>query len=276
MTREGSASESKQFSDPQLAEVYDSINALGEDRDFWLNEIARLAPSSIIDFGCGTGLLTCELADLGYEVTGVEPARPMLDVAQRKEHAERVRWIEGDYRRLDGLKADLFLMTSHVAQFLIEEDEWNGMLGSAYEALHSGGHILFDSRRTIVGAFEEWPAESSRRRVVDPVAGELEYWCELHDATPPIAEYELHYQFAESGEKVVSTERIIFRPKEEIEQSLKEAGFDVKMVFGDWDHSRFNQSSPEMIFVAQKGELSSRTGSAEQPLRNPPQQLAAD
>ena len=77
--------ESKQFTNPLLAGAYDSLNALGEDADFWIRETNALAPKTIIDFGCGTGLLTCELAALDYEVTGIDPAGPMLDLAKQKQ-----------------------------------------------------------------------------------------------------------------------------------------------------------------------------------------------
>ena len=37
---------------------------------------------SIVDLGCGTGLITCELARRGYRMTGVDPAPAMLDIAR--------------------------------------------------------------------------------------------------------------------------------------------------------------------------------------------------
>ena len=135
--KQRTASESKQFSDPRLVTAYDSINALGDDRDFWLHEVDKLSPSTIVDFGCGTGLLTCELAKRGYQTIGIDPAVAMLDVARQKPYADRVEWIEGDYEKLSGLQADLLLMTSHVAQFLLADKEWTGMLGMAHDTLRN-------------------------------------------------------------------------------------------------------------------------------------------
>lgn len=245
-------SDSKQFSNPLLVNAYDSINSLGDDADFWFREIKHLAPKSVIDFGCGTGILTCELAKQGYETIGVDPFGAMLEKAKEKPNADKVRWIEGDYTKLDGLKSDLFLMTSHVAQFLLTDKEWSGVLTNAYSALNTGGHILFDSRRSLKESFAKWPTELSKRKVTDPVLGEIEYWCDLLETTDTLATYELHYHFLLSGEKVISKDTIIFRPKDTIEQSLKDAGFTVKTIYGDWDSSLFTETSPEMLFVAQK------------------------
>lgn len=122
---------SKQFSDPLLVSAYDALNAFGDDSDFWLREIERLSPKTIIDLGCGTGLLTCELAKRGYNMIGVEPAGKMLDIARKKPYADKVQWIEGGYEQFEGLKADMILMTSHVAQFFLDDDKWEAMLKAA-------------------------------------------------------------------------------------------------------------------------------------------------
>lgn len=245
-------SESKQFSNPLLVQAYDSINALGDDADFWFREIKRLAPKSIIDFGCGTGILTCELATQGYNTIGIDPFGAMLEIARKKPNADKVRWIEGNYTKLQGLRSDLLLMTSHVAQFLLTDEEWNGLLNNAYASLNTGGHILFDSRHSLIESFAKWPTEQSKRKVADPILGEIEYWCNLLETTDTLATYELHYHFLLSDEKVISKDTIIFRPKDTIEQALKNSGFIVKTIYGDWDSSLFTDTSPEMLFVAQK------------------------
>src|SRR5262245_48796989 len=140
---------SKQFSDPLLVSAYDALNGLGNDAAFWLNQIGRLSPSTIIDLGCGTGLLTCEFAKRGYAMIGVEPAPAMLDVARKKAYAEKVQWINGSYETFESLNTDMVLMTSHVAQFFLEDLEWQAMLEAAHKALNPDGHIIFDTRTPI-------------------------------------------------------------------------------------------------------------------------------
>ncbi len=247
-----SEAESKQFTNPLLVEAYDSINDLGEDAVFWLKETDRLAPKNIIDFGCGTGLLTCELAKKGYEVVGIDPASPMIHLAKEKPFAEKINWIVGDYSALEGCSADLLLMTSHVAQFLLTDDEFNGMLKNAFKAINPNGHILFDSRRSLTESFAKWPTKENPKHVTDLKLGEIEYWCNILSTTDILANYELHYHFKDSDQIVVSTDSIIFRPKEVIEKFLEEAGFKIETVYGNWDGSEFTENSPEMLFLAQK------------------------
>ena len=44
----------------------------------------------------------------------------MLEVARNRPYGEQVKWIEGDASKMNGLSADLTIMTSHVAQFFLD------------------------------------------------------------------------------------------------------------------------------------------------------------
>jgi len=241
---------SKQFSDPLLVSAYDALNAFGEDSDFWLAEIKRLSPKTIIDLGCGTGLLTCELARRGYRMIGVEPAGKMLDIARMKPNAENVQWIEGGYEKFEGLVADMVLMTSHVAQFFLDDREWQAMLEASHKALNPGGHIVFDSRTPIFPPYQTWPTEESPRRIQDASLGAIDWYYKLLGIEGSRVRYGLHFHFIYSGEKITSTDELIFRSQEELAQSLKNAGFELEKVYGDWDGSPAAPTSPEMICVA--------------------------
>ena len=110
----------RQYTDPRLAALYDIENSRGPDTDFYLGLAAELDAHRIIDLGCGTGLLTSELAAPGRQVVGVDPAPPMLALARQKPAVGRVEWVEGDASVLGTPEADLLVMTGNVAQvFLI-------------------------------------------------------------------------------------------------------------------------------------------------------------
>lgn len=241
-----------EFSDPRLVALYDPLNALGADSDFFCDEAARLSARSIIDLGCGTGLLTLKLAELDHQMTGIEPSRAMLDVARNKPGAEQVKWIKGSYEKLAGLTADMVLMTSHVAQFFLEDKEWEKVLAAAHGALEPEGHLVFDVRALTDPPFEGWPTDDNRRRFENTDSGPVEWWFKLVDVKEQRVRYELHYLFRKSGEEVVSMNELRFRSQDEIRQSLTDAGFFVDNVYGDWDRSSVGSASPEMIFVAER------------------------
>lgn len=241
---------SKQFSDPLLVSAYDALNAFGDDSDFWLAEVRRLSPRTIIDLGCGTGLLTIELAKRGYNMIGVEPAGAMLDIARKKPEADKIQWIEGGYEKFEGLEADMVLMTSHVAQFFLEDKEWNSMLKASQQALKPGGHIIFDSRTPIFPPYQTWPTVESPRRIEDASLGAIDWYYKLLGIEGNRVRYELHFHFIDTNQKVTSTDELIFRSHEELTKSLSDAGFEVEKVYGDWDGSLWTPTSSEMIFIA--------------------------
>ena len=243
---------SKQFSDPLLVAAYDAPNSLGDDSDFFCDLVKKLSAETIIDLGCGTGLLTCELAKRGHAMIGVEPASRMLDRAKNKPHAEKVRWIVGGHNQFDGLQADMVLMTSHVAQFFIDDSEWKSMLAASHKALDVGGHIVFDSRPPIFPPYQTWPTKLSPRRVEDAALGSIDWYYELLEIKNKRVRYELHFHFISSDKQIISTDELIFRTADDLTTSLEDAGFQIETVYGDWDCSLLTPQSPEMIFVARK------------------------
>src|SRR5262245_32573122 len=112
------------YVDPRLVELYGIENTRGADTDFYLRLAASLGTHTILNLGCGTGLLTRELAADGRQVVGVDPAPAMLAYARRQPGAARVRWIEGDSSTLGTPAADLVVMTGNVAQVFLDDSEW--------------------------------------------------------------------------------------------------------------------------------------------------------
>ncbi len=58
-----------------------------DQRDAWANLLSGIAgtePRCVLDVGCGTGVLTLMLAEIGHAVTGVDFAPRMLKIAEQK------------------------------------------------------------------------------------------------------------------------------------------------------------------------------------------------
>jgi SAM-dependent methyltransferase len=239
-----------EFSDPRLVALYDTLNPFGDDSEFFCKQAGKLGARTIIDLGCGTGLLTVELAKRGHRMTGIEPSEAMLAVARKKPCADPIKWIQGSFEQMQGLQADMVLMTSHVAQFFLDDAQWRAMLRAAHKALNNGGHLVFDIRRLTNPPFAGWPTEDDRRKFAITDAGAVEWWFKLLGVENKRVRYELHYLFARSGEKIVSVNELAFRPQDEITEALSNAGFATETIYGNWNGSPASADSPEMIFVA--------------------------
>jgi hypothetical protein len=177
-------------------------------------------------------------------MTGIEPSAAMLAVARAKPGADRMTWAQGSFEKLDGLHTDLLLMTSHVAQFFLAEDEWLAMLQAARTTLDGGGHLVFDIRRLTDPPFAGWPTESNRRRHGTSDAGVVEWWFKLLGTAGKRVGYELHYSFVHSGEKLVSVNELAFRSQDEITETLSRTGFEIEAVYGDWNGNPASAEAP--------------------------------
>ncbi len=142
------------YVDPRLVALYDHDNPRGADTDFYLQLAADINAHRIVDLGCGTGLLTRELATSEREVIGVDPAPAMLAVARSQPGAEHVQWIAGDSIAIGTPEADLAIMTGNVAQIFLEDEQWATTLRDIHAALRPGGYLAFESRNPADRAWE--------------------------------------------------------------------------------------------------------------------------
>jgi 2-polyprenyl-3-methyl-5-hydroxy-6-metoxy-1,4-benzoquinol methylase len=55
-----------------------------EDFEFYLSLSRRLAPRKVLELGCGTGRITFPLAELGFEVVGLDNQTDMLRTADKR------------------------------------------------------------------------------------------------------------------------------------------------------------------------------------------------
>lgn len=249
-----------EFSDPRLVAIYNTVNAINGYRDFYIELAKKLSAKTIIDVGCGSGLLTCELAKHGHQMIGIEPSKEMLNLAKQSECGNEVEWIQGDALSLNEFNVDLTIMTGHVAQFYVDDDYWEKALESINRSLKPGGYLAFESRNPAMQPWArnsqhiDWPSKDSPREVTDSIFGNIKWWMQLLEVKGEKVLYENHYLFKNSGEEFVSINELKFRTKEEVTQSLEKAGFTMENIYGDWDSSPVNTESPEFIFVAKENK----------------------
>lgn len=263
-----------EFSNPRLVAIYDTVNAIDEYKDFYLELARRYDATTIIDIGCGSGLLTYEFSKQGHKLIAIEPSLPMIERTLERVYDSPIRFIHGGVENLDSLgaleeakslRADLAVMTGHVAQFFLDDDDWKAALKSIYKALKPGGHIAFECRNPAIqpwfkssddsGAHAshiDWPSKESRRKVHDAIAGDIEWWSQLVVVTGDRVVYEIHYLFVSTGEEFVSINELRFRTRDQLTSTLRDAGFAIEAVYGNWDFSAADEVSPEFIFVASR------------------------
>ena len=104
---------------------------------------------SVLDLGCGTGNHAIPLAELGYEVVGIDRSESMLAHARSKLGSRlangRLVVRQGDIRSIDfERRFDAALMMFAVLGYQLENADVLAALGTARNHLRAGGLLLFD------------------------------------------------------------------------------------------------------------------------------------
>ncbi len=240
------------YTDPLLVATYDAENSGRDDIDFYLGLATELGARSVIDLGCGTGVLAADLAAAGITVVGVDPAAAMLDVARRRPGGDRVRWVNGDADSFVSGSADLVVMSGHAAQVFLTDNEWAGVLTNAFRALTAGGYLAFETRNPVNRTWEQWNKEDSTGMFRLPNGDSFQSWVQVTQVTGTLVSFDGHVVFTGTGVHEISSSTLRFRSQDEVEQSLLTAGFIIVEVYGDWDRRPVESTAPELIFIAQK------------------------
>jgi len=122
-----------------------------------------LPGSSVLDIGCGGGLFTERLAQLGCDVVGVEPSQKSIDVARQHAadggHTIRYEVAAGEQIPFDDGTFDLV----SCCDVLEHVDDVGVVVAEGARVLKPGGIYLYDtlnrnwlSRFVAVTLFQEW------------------------------------------------------------------------------------------------------------------------
>ena len=236
------------YQHPLIAEIYDVANPCGQDGFFYLS-LAEPRPCSVLDLGCGTGVLCCALAERGHRVTGVDPAAAMLAVARRKPHAEQVEWVESSAQNYKSHRRfDLIVMTGHAFQVLLTDAGALAVLETMRGHLNERGMVAFETRNPRVDWAREWAARLPVARVVH--GEQVLETLEITGVDGEFISFQTSYRCPHSALTTSSTLR--FASREHVEALIARSGLVVRDVFGDWDASPFDAaSSREIIFIAE-------------------------
>lgn len=213
------------FAVPRLAEIYDPFDGERDDLDHYLAIAVEFGAHRVLDVGCGTGTFACLLADHGIEVVGVDPAAASLDVARAKPGAQRVRWVDGDATSLPELQVDLATMTGNVGQVFLTDEDWAATLRGIRAALRPGGYLVFEVRDPARRAWLDWTREATYASLDLPGAGRVEKWTDVTEVDGDRVSFRCTYVFAADGATLTSDSTLRFRTRDEIEGSLRSAGY---------------------------------------------------
>jgi hypothetical protein len=164
-----------------------------------------------------------------------------------------IEWIHGDLGSVGfDQEFDLVVMTGHVFQVFVEDDELRQTLAGVRAALTDGGRFAFETRNPRARAWERWTPEN----VVEgtrPDGAVVRLW---HEVEMPLEGDVVRFTSTFSGpdwdapQQSGSTLR--FLDADAVATFLSGAGLAIEEQFGDWDESPLTDLSPEIITLARR------------------------
>lgn len=116
------------------------------------------APKSVLDFGCGSGVISCELARRGYNITGVDAAPGMVQSA--RDNASKLGISGIEFRVTDPVGSELpdayydAVICSSVLEYVAEERQ---LVENLIRTIKPGGTLLISvpNAHSLVGLIED-------------------------------------------------------------------------------------------------------------------------
>ena len=242
-----------------IAHVYDKLNA-DIDYEAWADffedcflRYLDKKPEIVLDLASGTGSMTLTLAKRGYDMIGVDASADMLNVAyERSAGTEGVLYLLQDMREFElyGTVGAITCCLDSI-NYLVDDGDLDRCFACAHNYLDPDGLFLFDVNTPY--KFRE--VYGNNAYILEDVVDGNQIFCGWQNDFDEesglcgfyLSVFEEHngkYQRLDEEQ----TERMFER--EYLVEHLRENGFEVLGVFGDFDFSEPDNECERWYFVA--------------------------
>jgi len=246
-----------------FAEIYDVDMGAKKDDIPMYRKFARDIGDPILESGCGTGRIVLPLAQLGYEIWGIDNSPQMLEVARKKLRTEvesvknKVKLIEADMCNFELAQSfKLAILTYNTFTLLLSREEQESALKQIWNHLQDNGRLITDLFVPRERNFERSRYQPPR---YDPIKSRTFIRIDhiKHDPVNQIQQIEYDYDYiSDEGEIQRTTKNLHMRYlfPSEMELLLEKNGYQIEEKLGGYDGKRYDYYSGKIIFVATKNE----------------------
>lgn len=240
---------SDDYADPRLAVLYDQLNPGRRSDDFYLGLV--MSAASVLDVGCGTGSVLRRARREGHagRLVGLDPAAAMLDQAKARTDVD---WLLGDLGTASfDREFDLVIMTGHVFQVFLTDDDIAAALTAVRATLADGGRYAFETLNPLLRPWAQWTGSA---QVIAPDGAVV-----TAANTDPrlvggqVVEVVGTFSSPSWPREVRCPSSLRFIEVEALDTLLSQAGLAVVERYGHWDRRPFTKQLPEIITIATGG-----------------------
>lgn len=238
-----------------LADSYEDLNAeidYSKWADFLVaifDKYSKNKVESIVDLGCGTGLMTFELAKRGYDMTGVDNSEEMLSIAQSKNKGWPVLLLNQDMINFELYgTVDAAISCLDCVNHILNKKDLDTFFHWVHNYLNPDGVFIFDCNskykfENIYGN-EAYILESD-----DTYCG----WQNEYNPKSSVCTFYLT-KFKEDKDGKYIRQDTIQKEKyysmNTLDSLLKKNGFDVVGKFSDYNFSEIKADNDRWYYVA--------------------------
>jgi SAM-dependent methyltransferase len=224
-------------------ELIDAERSLhDDDLRYWGTRVR----GKVLELGSATGRLAALLRRQAVWYIGLDPSSAML--ARARRNAPGVPLLRGDLRRFAARGLGAIFSLYGAFQSLLTREDRARCLACARESLAPDGCIVLDlenhspraaasAPRRLAGEVTHGGRRFSRFEALRSEGGALEVKSEWFHAGKPAAQF---------------TRRLAPLDRRGLEAELRQAGFELFAIFGDWHEGTFVERGPRMVVEAAK------------------------
>lgn len=207
----------------------------------------------ILDLGCGTGKMTRLMSEQGYDMTGIDNAAEMLQIAAMEPGEVPILYLLQDMQdlELDGCVRAVYSVCDCV-NYVLDEEELQQVFSRVHEYLGEDGVFIFDVNTSY--KYTKLLAENTFAESRDE--GSF-IWDNYYDEEERINEYDLTLFIPEGDELYRRYTETHYQRNYETEtllKLLKNAGFTDICVYDDYTDAPLCETSERAVFVAKKSK----------------------
>ena len=220
--------------DVKFAEYYDLLTKhkdYKKECDFIetvLSKFLKKPPNKILDVGCGTGTHAIELAKRGYKVFAFDVAKPMVEIAIKKDKQNTVLFSHTDITNYRGKKFDAVISMFNTIGYFSGFLDFVIFLKNVRSTMSDQGIFIFDCWN---GLAVTKIRPSSRLLILDTERGKIYRFVEpklnIIEQKTMLKYFCLVVKKKQVVDEFNSTHNIKFYTHDKIKSALDSSGFNI-------------------------------------------------